>query len=109
MNKRLNILRLTVLLLLLAMLAACSSNSRKKHFVIAVSQCSEDVWREKLNEELRIAALYYNNVELRIKSANDDVKLQTEQIDRFADDNVDLLIVAPGQVTISPAIDRAYE
>ena len=109
MNKRLNILRLTVLLLLLAMLAACSSNGRKKHFVIAVSQCSEDVWREKLNEELRIAALYYNNVELRIKSANDDVKLQTEQIDRFADDNVDLLIVAPGQVTISPAIDRAYE
>ena len=78
MNKRLNILRLTMLLLLLAMLAACSSNGRKKHFVIAVSQCSEDVWREKLNEELRIAALYYNNLELRIKSANDDVKLQTE-------------------------------
>lgn len=109
MNKRLNILRLTMLLLLLATLAACSSNGRKKHFVIAVSQCSEDVWREKLNEELRIAALYHTNVELRIKSANDDVKLQTEQIDRFADDNVDLLIVAPGQVTISPAIDRAYE
>jgi hypothetical protein len=46
---------------------------------VGVSQCSEDVWREKLNEELRIAALYYNDVDLRISSANDDVQMQTEQ------------------------------
>ena len=67
------------------------------------------MWREKLNEELRIAALYYNDVDLRISSANDDVQMQTEQINKFVDEGVDLLIVAPGQVSISPAIDRAYE
>ena len=94
--------------LMLPLILSCGSTG-KKHYVIAVSQCSEDVWREKLNEELRIAALYYNNVDLRIKSAYDDVKLQTEQINSFVDEGVDLLIVAPGQVTISPAIDRAYE
>ena len=77
--------------------------------MVGVSQCSEDVWREKLNEELRIAAYYYNDVDLRISSANDDVRLQTQQIEKFVDDGVDLLIVAPGQVGISPAIDRAYE
>lgn len=88
--------------------SSCSTKE-KKRFVIGVSQCSEDVWREKLNEELRIAALYYNNVKLDIKSANDDVKMQTQQIDAFVNENVDLLIVAPGQVSISPAIDRAYE
>ena len=93
--------------LLVLVVAACG-NSRKT-YVIGVSQCSEDVWREKLNEELRIAALYYNNVDLRISTAYDDVRLQTEQIDRFVDDKVDLLVVAPGQVSISPAIDRAYE
>ena len=58
-----------VLLLMLPLIMSCGGTG-KKHYVIAVSQCSEDVWREKLNEELRIA---------------------------------------PGQVTISPAIDRAYE
>lgn len=63
----------------------------------------------ELNEELRIAALYYNDVDLRISSANDDVQMQTEQINKFVDEGVDLLIVAPGQVSISPAIDRAYE
>ncbi len=92
---------------LLLSLTACSRSGRR--YVIAISQCSEDVWREKLNQELRIAALYYNNVELRISSAKDDVKLQTQQIDKFVQDDVDLLIVAPGLVSISPAIDRAYE
>ena len=91
-----------------AMLLSCSGGA-KRHYIIGVSQCSEDTWREKLNEELRIAALYYNNVTLDIKSANDDERLQTQQIDRFVEEGVDLLIVAPGQVTISPAIDRAYE
>ena len=97
-----------LLVLMLPLIMSCGGVG-KKHYVIAVSQCSEDTWREKLNEELRIAALYYNNVDLRIKSAYDNVKLQTEQINSFVDEGVDLLIVAPGQVSISPAIDRAYE
>lgn len=108
MNLNPRIFHKLMLLLMLPLFLSCGG-SAKKHYVIAVSQCSEDTWREKLNEELRIAALYYNNVDLRIKSAYDDVKLQTEQINSFVDEGVDLLIVAPGQVTISPAIDRAYE
>lgn len=98
---------IAVLMAALALLASCTGG--KKRYVIGVSQCSEDVWREKLNQELRVAALYYNNMDLDIASANDDVRLQTEQINRFVDKGVDLLIVAPGQVSISPAIDRAYE
>lgn len=108
MNLKPRIFHKLMLLLMLPLFLSCGG-SAKKQYVIAVSQCSEDVWREKLNEELRIAALYYNNVDLRIRSAYDDVKLQTEQINNFVDEGVDLLIVAPGQVTISPAIDRAYE
>lgn len=98
---------IAALMAALALLASCTGG--KKRYVIGVSQCSEDVWREKLNQELRVAALYYNNMDLDIASANDDVRLQTDQINRFVDKGVDLLIVAPGQVSISPAIDRAYE
>lgn len=89
-------------------LASCAGEKAHKRFVVGVSQCSEDTWRDKLNEELRIAATYYD-VDLQIKSANDDVRLQTEQINRFVEEGVDLLVVAPGQVSISPAIDKAYE
>lgn len=98
---------IAALMAALALLASCTGG--KKRYVIGVSQCSEDVWREKLNQELRVAALYYNNMDLDIASANDDVRLQTDQINRFVDKGVDLLIVAPGLVSISPAIDRAYE
>ena len=101
----------TVLVLTAAVslcLALCRGKEAHKRFVVGVSQCSEDTWRDKLNEELRIAATYYD-VDLQIKSANDDVRLQTEQIDRFVEQGVDLLVVAPGQVSISPAIDKAYE
>ena len=106
--KRLHkVLTFVAVALAVTVLASCGG-SGKKRFVVGMSQCSEDTWRDKLNNELRLAASFYD-VDLRIKSAYDDVKLQTEQIDKFVDEGVDLLIVAPGQVTISPAIDRAYE
>ena len=81
---------IAALMAALALLASCTGG--KKRYVIGVSQCSEDVWREKLNQELRVAALYYNNMDLDIASANDDVRLQTDQINRFVDKGVDLLI-----------------
>lgn len=93
---------------LLAMLAACSSS--KRHYVIAVSSCSNDMWREKLNEEMTLSTYLYDNVELKIQSANDDDKRQIEQINTFIDQGVDLLIVSPNQLkTVSTAIDRAYK
>lgn len=63
---------IAALMAALALLASCTGG--KKRYVIGVSQCSEDVWREKLNQELRVAALYYNNMDLDIASANDDVR-----------------------------------
>jgi len=96
-----------LMLLFIAALASCSGG--KKHYVIAVSSCSNDMWREKLNEELTVSTYLYDNVELKIQSANDDDKRQIEQIDNFVNDGVDLLIVSPNQLkTVSPAIDRAY-
>ncbi len=92
---------------LLCVLVSCGNSPR--HFVVGVSQCSEDVWREKLNNELRVCAFSYDGVDLRISSAYDDVELQTRQIDQFVDSGVDLLIVAPGQVKVSEAIERAYD
>lgn len=57
MNLKPRIFHKLMLLLMLPLFLSCGGTG-KKHYVIAVSQCSEDVWREKLNEELRIAALF---------------------------------------------------
>jgi thymidine kinase len=38
-----------------------------------VSQCSEDIWRDKLNEELSISSFSNENVDIRFASADDVV------------------------------------
>ena len=102
-------------LLLLTLFAAlawiCSGcSNREKHYIIGVSQCSEDTWRDKQNDELRMGNYFHNNVELRFAAAYDSDQRQIEQIDSLVACGIDLLIVAPNQVaTISPAIDRAYD
>ena len=93
----------------LLVLAFISCGKRTPKYVIAVSQCSEDIWRKKMNDELRIATFPHGNVELRIVSANDDVDRQIKQIDQFVDQGVDLLIVAPIQGNVAKAMDRAYD
>ena len=98
----------TVLSLALIFLAGCARE--KPRYVIGVSQCSEDIWREKQNAELRMGAYLQGNVELHFAAAYDSDQRQIEQIDSLVNMGIDLLIVAPNQVaTISPAIDRAFD
>ena len=86
---------------------SCSKKSPK---IIGVSQCSEDIWRDKLNNELKIGTYFHDGVELRFASADDSDEKQIEQIHQFVNDGIDLLIVAPNQVaTVSPAIDEVFD
>ena len=95
-------------IIILVVLTSCSQSG--KRYKIGVSQCSEDIWREKQNAELRMGAYFQDNVELRFAAAYDSDERQVQQIDSLVATGIDLLIVAPNQVqTISPAIDRAYD
>lgn len=89
--------------------SACSDNNTKK-YVIGVSQCSEDIWRDKLNDELVMSTYQHDNVSLKFASANDNDKLQKQQIEQFIKEGVNLLIVSPNQIhTISSVVDKAYD
>ncbi len=102
------IIILLSLLFLSASFQSCSNG--KKKYVIGVSQCSEDIWRDKLNNELRDAMYVHDNVEVSIKSADDVDEKQAEQINRFIDDGVDILIVAPNQVnSVTKPIAKAHK
>ena len=97
------------ILFLTLLFSACSDNNTKK-YVIGVSQCSEDIWRDKLNDELVISTYQHDNVSLKFASANDNDRLQKQQIDQFIKEGVNLLIVSPNQIhTISSVIDKAYD
>ena len=97
-----------IILTIVGLLASCSHQEKK--YRIGVSQCSDDIWRDKQNSELKIGAYFHDNVELRFAAAYDSDERQIQQIDSLVGTGIDLLIVAPNQVsTISPAIDRAYD
>ena len=100
--------QLLISLITLAVLCGCSGG--RARYVIGVSQCSEDIWREKQNAELLVGAYCHEDVELRFAAAYDSDERQVQQIDSLVSTGIDLLIVAPNQVaTITPAIDRAFD
>ena len=102
------LLTLWMLLGIGAMLTSCSE--KKPKYIIGVSQCSEDIWRNWQNSEMRMEANFHKDVELRFTSALDDSKRQIQQIDDLVEGGINLLIVAPNQLSsVSPAIDRAYD
>jgi len=97
------------ILIFTLLFSACSDNNVKK-YVIGVSQCSEDIWRDKLNNELVMSTYQHDNVTLKFASANDNDRLQKQQIEQFIKEGVNLLIVSPNQIhTISSIIDKAYD
>ena len=97
-----------ILPVLLFLCLACQHNDR--HYMIGVSQCSQDIWRDKQNAELQMGAYFHDNVDLKFAAAYDSDERQVQQIDSLINEGIDLLIVAPNQIqTISPAIDRAYD
>lgn len=96
--------------LILTLLMLCACTEKRQNYIIGVSQCSEDSWRQKLKEELEIATYFNPNVQLIFTSANDDSKQQERQIDSLISQGVDLLIISPNQLeTLSDNIDRVYD
>ncbi len=80
-----------------------------KKLQIGVSQCSGGIWREKVNNEMRLAQYQYNNVNLTFADAENNGKLQARQIDSMIAKKMDLIVVAPDNMNeVTPAIERAY-
>jgi len=98
-----------LILLACLVLTACGTSDNSQYH-IGVSQCSDDVWRTKFNEELNRELLFHPNYSLEIRSANDDNQRQAADIDYFVSQKVDLIIVAPNEATeLTPAVSRAFD
>lgn len=106
--KKLHFIYTLFIYVLVVMFAACTEKPKK--FVIGVSQCSEDIWRDKLNNELKMGEYLNDSIIVKLASSNDDNVLQNKQVNQFVDEGVDLLVVSPNQLSaISKAVERAYD
>lgn len=97
--------KIFILSLLSFLVAGCGSKPIK----IGVSQCSDDDWRQKMNDEIRREAMCHDNVVVEIRSADDSNEKQISDIQYFADNGFDIIIAAPNEAkAITPVIDRVY-
>ena len=94
-------------------LFACLACQRERNprYVIGVSQCSEDLWRQTMNEELKHeVALYQADAEVLIRSVKDDTPKQIADIEWFIEQKVDVLVVSPNESeACTPVIEKAYQ
>ena len=88
---------------------SCSEQRTNPKYVVGVSQCSDGLWRQRMNMEMQTEQALHPEIELRFRQADDNSLLQCLQIDSFIREKVDLLIVAPGEEKmVLPIITRAY-
>ncbi len=110
---RMAVLLITIILLCLASCSgtpATISSSSRAQYTIGVSQCSDDAWRTKMNEEMARELIFHPEIAMRIRQAQDNSDLQCAQIDSFIRERVDLLIVSPNEAEeVKPAVSRAYD
>lgn len=88
-------------------LVACTGS--RKQYRIGMSQCFDDAWRQKMNDEMECELLLHPDFTMDRRVAYGDNELQCMQIDSFIREGVDLLIVSPSDPDqVQPAVSRAY-
>lgn len=106
--RRYNVYLLLTLLSLFGLAASCARHEPR--FRIGVSQCSDDEWRHQMNNEMLREALFYDEVEIDIRTVKDDNTRQIEDIRNFIEEGVDLLVIAPNEAApITPVVEEAYD
>ena len=89
-------------------LTSCQRNSPS--FIIGVSQCSDDEWRHQMNDEIVREALFYDGVQVEVRTAKDDSRKQIEDIRAFMQAGVDLIIVSPNEgAVMTPIVEEVYD
>lgn len=97
-----------IFLVIFSLLHSCTKEE-KSEYLIGISQCSDDLWRQTMNNEILLEASIYQNVEVDIRTVRDDTQQQIKDIEELIEKGVDILIVSPNESTaITPVIQEAY-
>lgn len=88
-------------------MTACS---HEKTYRIGISQCSYDDWRIKMNDEIYREIMFHSDATVEIRSADDSNQKQIDDINYFADNGFDIIIISPNEAeALSPAIKEVFD
>lgn len=106
-----NFLKISRLCGVICLLVLCGCrNSDNPHYVVGVSQCSDDAWRQRMNKELETELVFHPDITLRFRQADANSAVQCVQIDSFVSEQIDLLIVSPNEAAeVQSAVAHAYK
>ena len=94
--------------IILSIVSSCKRN--EPDFIIGVSQCSDDEWRSRMNEEIMREALFYPNLKVEIRTVGDNNQEQIKDIEEFIANDVNLIVVSPNEAkAITPVVEKAYD
>ena len=94
--------------IILSIVSSCKRN--EPDFIIGVSQCSDDEWRSRMNEEIMREALFYPNLKVEIRTVEDNNQEQIKDIEEFIANDVNLIVVSPNEAkAITPVVEKAYD
>ncbi|MDE6702320.1 MAG: substrate-binding domain-containing protein [Muribaculaceae bacterium] len=86
-----------------------SGCKEKPTYRIGVSQCSDDDWRAKMNDEILREMMFHDDAVVEIRSADDSNEKQIADIKYFADNKFDIIIAAPNEAdALTPIIAEVY-
>ncbi|MDE7160620.1 MAG: substrate-binding domain-containing protein [Muribaculaceae bacterium] len=98
-----------LLLMSVIILSGGCSEKKEATWRIGVSQCSDDIWRTKMNDEIYREVLFHPEVDVEIRTADDDNARQIADIEHFIEEGVDVIIAAPNQAeALTPVLSKAY-
>lgn len=104
--KHLSLISILCSFALAALLSGCQRN---RVLTIGVSQCSNDDWRCKMNDEMERELMFHPDVRLDIRSAEDNKAKQIADLRDFAARGYDMILVAPLEAeALTPVVDSIY-
>ncbi len=105
--KQINCATSLVLILFLSIICGCKEN---KVYKIGVSQCSQDDWRAKMNDEINREIMLHDDAIVEIRSADDNNQKQIDDIKYFVENGFDIIIVSPNEAkALTPIIKDVYQ
>ena len=99
----------TLLCFILLFLFLSCKQDKDVRYTIGVSQCSDDLWRETMNNEMQREIGFHKDASIIIRTVKDDTQKQIEDIEWLIEQNVNLLIISPNESkALTPVIQKAY-
>lgn len=99
-----------VILVVMQSIFSCSKAREEQKIHIGFSQCCNDIWRDMMEQEMKMEVSFHPELNLDILVANNDNETQIAQIRTLVSQGIDILLVAPNETApLTEVIEEVFD